>query len=96
MADALERLIANPRSRGVRRALRDLVIALPVCGKGRPKAATLRYQLLTAAAGTLAYAGQVGASTAVMLVHEFVTDKTTDKHSQNEADYAAFLHRVSG
>jgi hypothetical protein len=97
MADALERLIVNPRSHGVRR-VEDLVRSLlPVRGKGQPKAATLRYQLLTAAAGTLAYAGQVGASTAVMLVHEFVTDKTTDeKHAQNEADYAAFLHRVSG
>lgn len=96
-ADTLERLVENPLSHGLLR-LRDLVIALmPKRQKAQPKLGTIRYQLLTAAAGTLAYASQVGASTAVLIVHEFVTDKTVDdKHRQNEEDYRAFLHRLGG
>lgn len=90
LADALERAIENPRSRGVRR-VEDLVRALlPPRSKGLPHVCDLRYQLLTAVAGTLAYAAMEGASLAVLIVHEFLTDKTSDKrHAENAADYGA-------
>ena len=97
LADALERGILNPRSRGVRR-VEDLVRGLlPSRTKGLPHLGVLRYQLLTAAAGTLAYAAMEGASLAVLIVHEFVTDKTSDKrHAKNAEDYNRFLHRFTG
>ena len=97
LADALERGIHNARSRGVRR-VEDLVRGLlPSRTKGLPHLGVLRYQLLTAAAGTLAYAAMEGASLAVLIVHEFVTDKTSDKrHAKNAEDYNRFLHRFTG
>jgi hypothetical protein len=34
---------------------------------------------------------------AIFIVHEFVTDKTTDvRHAKNAADYRAFRHRLAG
>jgi Domain of unknown function (DUF6946) len=97
LANALERGIQNPKSRGVRR-VEDLVRALlPPRSEGLPHAGELRYQLLTAAAGTLAYAAMEGASLAVLIVHEFVTGRTHDKRlAQNAADYERFLQRLGG
>jgi hypothetical protein len=97
LADALERSIENPRSQGVQR-VNDLVRALlPPRRKGLPHVGDLRYQLLTATAGTLAYAAKESASLAVLIVHEFVTDKTRDKrHIENGEDFRRFLHRLSG
>jgi hypothetical protein len=52
IADALERGLENPRSQGVARVV-DIVRALvPPRGKGHPHVGALRYQLLTATAGT--------------------------------------------
>ena len=60
-----------------------------------PLLGTLRYQLLSALAGTLADAREQGAATAVLLVHEFDTDKTTEKlHARNAADLEAFVGRL--
>ena len=97
MAAALERLLQNPQSRGVRR-VEDLVRALLTHhATGLPPVGELRYQLLTAAAGTLAYAIAEGADTAVLVVHEFLTDKTKDHlHDRNAEDYRAFLRRLGG
>ena len=94
---ALERLIANEKSRGVRR-VEDLVRRIvPPRQKGLPTAGSLRYQLLTAVAGTLAYAEAERADVGVLLIHEFVTDATTDeRHAQNDADLRHFLHRLMG
>lgn len=97
LADALERGIENPRSRGVKR-VDDLVrVLLPARSKGLPHVRDLRYQLLTAAAGTLAYAATERASLAVLIVHEFITEQTNDaRHAANAADYERFLHRLAG
>ena len=80
------------------RRVEDLVRGLlPSRTKGLPHLGVLRYQLLTAVAGTLAYAAMEGASLAVLIVHEFVTDKTSDKrHAKNAEDYNRFLHRFTG
>ena len=97
LADALERLDSKPSSRGIERVA-DLVRAiLPIRGEGLPAAGGLRYQLLTAAAGTLAYAREKAAAVAVLLIHEFLTDQTYDaKHVENARDYDAFLRRLRG
>lgn len=64
--------------------------------KGQPRVGDLRYQLLTAVAGTLAFADAEGASIAVLVVHEFVTAKTNaTNHLQNGGDYNELLERLS-
>ena len=78
MANALERRILNSRSRGIQR-VEDLVRSLVMpWRKEYPHIGALRYQLLTATAGTLAFASKMDASKAVLIVHEFVTDETND------------------
>ena len=93
---AIERGIENPRSNGVRR-VESLVHALfRLKQKGQPRVGDLRYKLLTAVAGTLAFADAQGAAIAVLVVHEFVTDSTTaTNHLQNGGDYNEFLVRLS-
>jgi hypothetical protein len=97
LAAALERLDRNPKSRGLRR-IECLVKALFIPQiKGMPNLADLRYQLMTATAGTLAYALQNKADRAVLIIHEFITTKTLDeRHAMNRADYDAFIYRLSG
>jgi Domain of unknown function (DUF6946) len=60
-----------------------------------PEIAELRYQLLHGVAAALAYAGQVNASRALFVVHEFVKQVTDTK--RNERDLNNFLNLlVSG
>jgi len=96
-SDALERIVENPRSRGIQR-IEDLTRALfGVRLKEQPKVGALRYQLLTAVAGTLAYAVAEGAGLAVLVLHEFKTRKTSDPlHEANARDLDAFLLRLGG
>jgi hypothetical protein len=52
---------------------------------------------LTGVAGALAYADEIGSTTAVFVVHEFVTDETRDDyHARNARDLNAFIARISG
>lgn len=93
---AIERRIENPRSNGVRRVESLAQALFRPKEKGQPRVGDLRYQLLTAVAGTLAFADAQGASTAVLVVHEFVTDATNaTSHLQNGGDYNEFLVRLS-
>lgn len=94
---ALERGLGYPRSRGVKR-IEELAQALfSRRHRGQPGIGNLRYQLLTAVAGTLAFAREHEAAIAVLAIHEFVTDKTDDfRHFENAKDYAEFLHRLGG
>jgi hypothetical protein len=58
---------------------------------------TLRYQLLTATAGTMIEAGQHKASAAVLVVWEFVTHKWASAKSEaNSADWRRFLENLPG
>ncbi len=96
-AAALERRIENPRSKGVARIERLVSALLRPRIRGGPKAAELRYQLLTACAGAVAEAVRRKASRAVMLVHEFITPETLDtNHERNAVDLQRFLSRVTG
>jgi hypothetical protein len=57
----------------------------------------IRYQLLTAVAGTLRLAQTLETDRAVVLIHEFVTERTRDsKHVRNSDDLNRFVHRLSG
>lgn len=59
------------------------------------EAEELRYQLLTANAGTLAYAQEEGADLAVLIVQVFETKETERKKlNRNDADYRAFVDRL--
>jgi hypothetical protein len=61
-----------------------------------PALGTLGYPLMSSLAGTLADAKRVGAVRAVLLIQEFVTDKTTDdKHEVNAAALDAFVRRLA-
>lgn len=57
----------------------------------------LRYQLLTALAGTLAEARKAGAGYAVLMVHEFATDQRAGKRlAEHEAQLRQFMTTVFG
>ena len=94
---ALERRIENPRSNGIARIEVLATLLLRPRTVGLPKAKDLRYQLLTACAGTLAEAHRRQLARAVMLVHEFITPATSDvNHARNASDLRLFLSRLSG
>jgi hypothetical protein len=96
LAEAIERSLTNPRSQAAHRVLALTRSVLRPRAKGAPKAVDLRYQLLTATAGSLAYAVKEGADAALLLVHEFVTDRTNDaRHTVNSRDLAAFVQRLT-
>jgi hypothetical protein len=60
-----------------------------------PALAPLRYQLLSALAGTLAEARHAGAAAAVLVIHEFSTPATDpSKQRRNAADLSQFLARL--
>ena len=64
--------------------------------RGWPAIACLGYQLLSALAGTLADARIDGATRAVLLVHEFVTNETDDeKHCVNARVLDDFVARLT-
>jgi hypothetical protein len=51
-----------------------------------PRVQTMRYQLLTALAGTLSEAEECGAAHAVLMVHEFLTDQRPDAEIVRDHD----------
>lgn len=93
---ALSRFQKNPQSNGIAR-IKQLSMAL--FGTERfnvPPLNYMRYQLLTACAGALCEAERQGYNRALMLIHEFVTDKTTDnRHRRNANDLDAFVKCLS-
>jgi hypothetical protein len=98
LADALDRgLEAN--SGAIARVQNLVASLLPPRGadkRSRPALRNLRYQLLTAAAGTLSYAREIGAARALLVIHEFVTDRTKDsKHDANARELDLFVKRMS-
>jgi hypothetical protein len=97
MSAALERSLRDSRSHGVRRVEELARSLFTPRREGQREIGDLRYQLLTAAAGTLAYAIAEEAAAAVLIVHEFVTDRTREHLRQRNAeDYRAFLGRLGG
>jgi hypothetical protein len=75
---------------------RALLAPAPISARA-PLAGELRYQLLTAAAGAVAFAKEVEADTALLVVHEFVGEQTRqDRLARNEADLNRFVLRLTG
>lgn len=107
LAAAVERKLENPASQGVRRVeqlaaslfgrRKDLNGEIPGArARYEPFLGDLRYQLLTATAGTLRWAEERRVSRAVLLVQEFCTKLTTEaKHAANGRDLNAFVTRLS-
>ncbi len=94
---ALERRIANSDSKGVERAVNLARALLRPKQKGQMAVGSLRYQLLTGVAGTLAMARDFGASRGVFVVHEIVTSATSQaKLATNAADFVGFVRRLTG
>lgn len=95
-AQSLERLLETSGSGGVARVVELAQSLFGARTKGLPRVGDLRYQLLTATAGTLALAESTEATRAVLVVHELVTTATSlKKLALNAADFSAFVHRVS-
>ena len=101
---SVERRVSGKPSNGVSRAEALACALLPPRRVGKavrraertPLLGTLRYQLFTAVAGTLAFAHQSNAKIAVFIIHEFVTDCTRDEdHKANTFDLDAFVCRLS-
>lgn len=96
LGSAVERCISNSRSKG---GIRALQLATAIFGPrqtGEVKVGRMRYQLMTACAGALCDAERHGMARALVLIQEFVTDKTVDdKHRKNDADLRAFVGRLS-
>jgi hypothetical protein len=96
MRAAHKELLSNPRSNRVSRIEWLTNWLLPKGGFNHQLAGSIRYQLLTATAGLLAEAHRRQISRAVLLVQEFVSDKTTDrKHTLNSSDLNAFTKVLS-
>lgn len=56
----------------------------------------LRYQLFTGLAGTIAAANSKKCGKAIFLIHEFITDKTTDvNHRRNQNDLDEFVKALT-
>ena len=95
-SNALETLLQNPRSGKVDRIVELAQALFHPSTAPEPPVTSLRYQLMTATAGTLAHAAAIGADRAVLIVHEFVTSKTSAKLlAENQADLSRFVARLS-
>jgi hypothetical protein len=94
--DALERLVENPRSGGVSRVIELVQSILPPRAQGTVEACNLRYQLLTAVAGTLAHADRLEVNRAVVVIQEFHTPHTSSRHlGENAVDLDRFVARLT-
>jgi hypothetical protein len=96
LAASLERYLKNEKSNGVARIKQLAKALLGPREEGEPSVDGIRYQLLTACAGAICEAERRGSDRALVLVHEFVTDTTSDvNHLRNTADLNAFTKRIS-
>jgi hypothetical protein len=96
LADALDARAHGENTNAIRRIEQLAAALLPPREPRGTRLGEIGYQLLTAAAGALAYAHEVKAFAAVLIIHEFVTDKSDDrKHRRNEKALNAFVARLT-
>lgn len=94
---AAKRKAKNPRSKGLDRIEHLAKVILGVPREELTRVDMLRYQLLTATAAGVAKAQHRSICRVVLLVHEFVTKRTSDrKHARNAEDLDAFIRHISG
>ena len=93
---ARSRLDGNPRSKGVARIERLLAALFGATTNDRD-VLELRYRLLTVTVAAMVEAERQSARRAVVMVHEFATDRTTDeKRTSNARDLDRFVARFAG
>jgi hypothetical protein len=96
LASSLERILENERSKALLRIQQLAQALLGTRQQGDPPIKHLRYQLLTACAGAICEAERRQYSRAVVLIHEFVSNKTSDeRHAANSAALDAFVSRLT-
>jgi hypothetical protein len=96
LAGSVERKLSAGRSMGIERIERLAAGLLSPRENRSPKVGALRYQLLTAAAATPVAAEQMGATRAVLLVHEFNSRcSDPEKERRNAADLDRFITRLA-
>ena len=96
LADAADRRAHGQRSRVPARVEQLAAALLPPPRRGLPALGGLRYQLLTATAGALAFARDIGAPRAVLIVHEFVTERTEERRRASDyANLSGYVARLS-
>jgi hypothetical protein len=94
-SDAAQRRVRNGERTFAPDRLAGLLAAIVGRDDMDQELRSLRYQLFSAIAGTIAAATDHNAAQAVFVVHEFATTKTTDKKRRaNAHDFAKFLDVV--
>ncbi len=93
---ATERYLKSDQSKGVARLLQLGQAVLGPREANEPEIGSLRYQLLTAVAGALCEGQRRKCTRVLFLVHEFVTDCSSDLlHERNAEDLNLFVGRLS-
>ena len=96
LAHLVRTIASDERTNGVARIQQLARSLLPAPTPTTSSLGTLRYQLLTALAGAVAFAIENQASRAILVVHEFVTEQTDhEKHRGNTRDLNAFVTRLT-
>lgn len=68
-----------------------------ILGRGTQECSDIYYQLLTATAGVIAETKQRKLKRGILIIHEFVTDKTDDKrHDENSRALNQFVNCLTG
>src|ERR1700694_632835 len=96
LAHLVRTIASDERTNGVSRIQQLARSLLPAPAPNTSSLGPLRYQLLTALAGAIAFAIENQAARAILVVHEFVTDQTDhEKHRGNTRDLNAFVTRLT-
>jgi hypothetical protein len=89
-------LLAAPNSKALTRAIDLMRCLFDVSAEDEPRISELRYQLLTATAGTLALAKSMKATRGVVIVHEIISASCTQaKLDANHRDLGRFMGHIS-
>jgi len=96
LADALDRVLERGRGAGIERVRELATSLLPPPRAGLPPLRVLRYQLMTAIAGSLAWARRLDAPRAALVIHEFQTGQTSTRNlERNAQDLNEFVRRLT-
>lgn len=96
LAAAADACVTDPRSSELAGVVRLVTAMLGPRVEGDPPLKDIRYGLLTACTGVLCEAERLGHPRALLLIHEFITDKSADeKLLRNAIDLSRFAKRLS-
>lgn len=96
LGNLVRAIAGDERTNGIARIQQLARSLLPPPEPDTSNLGTLRYQLLTALAGAVAFAVENQATRAILIIHEFVSDRTDHaKHRGNSHDLDAFVARLT-